>query len=141
MRKEREGGKRRGGGGGGGGRVTINRCSSPAGLQCPSLVVDEYVGALEVSMKEVPLVAVVQRLHELQREALDMLLRELDHPRLQQTNQVVVTVLEHQVERTYRRKDGARKRRREREGGRDEKAYEMCPFPLTQLLPAHPCSF
>ena len=44
-------------------------------------------------MKEVPLVAVVQRLHELQREALDVLLRELDHPRILQTNQVRVTVL------------------------------------------------
>lgn len=75
----------------------------------PSLVVDEYVGAFEVSVEEVPLMAVVQSLHQLQREALDVLLCELDHPRLQQANQVVVTVLKHQVEGTYGGEDRGRK--------------------------------
>ena len=62
------------------------------------LVVDEDVGALEVTMEEVSLVAEVESLHQLQSEALDVLLCELHHPTLQQTHQVVVTVLKHQVE-------------------------------------------
>ena len=57
-------------------------------------------------MKEVPGVAVVEGLHQLEREALDVLLSELDHATLQETHQVVVTVLKHQVERPCVREGG-----------------------------------
>ena len=46
-------------------------------------------------MEEVALVAVVEGLHQLQAEALDVLLCELDQSTLQQTHQVMVTVLKH----------------------------------------------
>lgn len=65
-----------------------------------SLVVDEDVGALEVSVEEVLGVAVVKGLHELPGQALHMLLRELHQARLQKTHQIMVTVLKHQVEGT-----------------------------------------
>lgn len=65
-----------------------------------SLVVDEDVGALEVTVEEVLGVAVVKGLHKLPGQALHMLLRELHQARLQKTHQIMVTVLKHQVEGT-----------------------------------------
>ena len=53
-------------------------------------------------MEEVLGVAVLQRLHELPGETLNMLLREVDHAGVQQPPQVVVTVLKHQVEGSWR---------------------------------------
>lgn len=44
--------------------------------------------------------AVVQTLHQLAHEAADVLMGELDQARLQQTHQVVVHVLKHQVKGT-----------------------------------------
>ena len=49
-------------------------------------------------MQEVPLMAVVEGLNQLQCEALYVLLSELDHPTLQQTNQIMVAVLKHKIE-------------------------------------------
>lgn len=65
-----------------------------------SPVVEQDVGAFDVSVKEVVLVAVVQTLHQLAHEAADVLVGELDQARLQQTHQVVVHVLKHQVKGT-----------------------------------------
>lgn len=61
-------------------------------------VVEQDVGAFDVSVQEVVLMAVVQTLHQLPHEAADVLVGELDQARLQQAHQVVVHVLKHQVE-------------------------------------------
>ena len=58
-----------------------------------SLAVDEDVGALEVSVEKSLRVAVVQSLHQLTCQALDVELREMNHARLEETTQVVITVL------------------------------------------------
>ena len=65
-----------------------------------SLVVEQYVGALDVAMQEVALMAVVESVKQLLHERRDARLVEVHQSRLQQTHQVVVHVLEHQVERT-----------------------------------------
>ena len=67
---------------------------------CSSPVVQQNVGAFDVSVQEVVLVAVVQALHQLPHEAADVLVGELDQAWLQQAHQVVVHVLEHQVKST-----------------------------------------
>lgn len=63
-------------------------------------VVEQDVGAFDVSVKEVVLMTVVQTLHQLAHEAADVLMGELDQARLQQTHQVMVHVLKHQVKGT-----------------------------------------
>ena len=65
-----------------------------------SLVVEQYVGALDVAMQKVALMAVVESVKQLLHERRDARLVEVHQSRLQQTHQVVVHVLEHQVERT-----------------------------------------
>lgn len=66
----------------------------------PSPVVEQDVGAFDVSVQEVVLMAVVQTLHELAHEAADVLMGKLDQAGLQQSHQVVVHVLKHQVKGT-----------------------------------------
>lgn len=66
-----------------------------------SPVVEQYIWAFDVSVQKVVLVAVVQALHQLAHKAANVLLRELDHARLQQTHQIVVHVLKHQVKCTF----------------------------------------
>ena len=44
------------------------------------LVIDEDIGALDVSVQEVLGVAVMQRLHHLQTEAANVLVGEFHHP-------------------------------------------------------------
>lgn len=51
------------------------RCSK---CVCSLPVVEQYVGALDVSVQEVVLMAVVQTLHQLPHEAADVLVGELD---------------------------------------------------------------
>lgn len=63
-------------------------------------VVEQDVGALDVPVQEVLLVAVVQALHELPHEAADVLLGEGHQARLQQPHQVMVHVLKYQVKGT-----------------------------------------
>lgn len=63
-------------------------------------VVEQYVGAFDVSVQEVVLMAVVQALHQLAHETANVLMGELDQARLQQAHQVMVHVLKHQVEST-----------------------------------------
>ena len=75
-------------------------CGSLVGRYPDSLVVEEDVGALDVSVQEVLLVAVVQPLQQLPHERLDVVLVEVDQAGLQQPHQVMVHVLKHQVERT-----------------------------------------
>lgn len=52
-------------------------------------------------MEEVPLVAVVESLDQLQTETLDVLLSELYHPTLQQSDQIVVAIFKYQIERSF----------------------------------------
>lgn len=63
-----------------------------------SPVVEQDVGALDVSVQEVLLVAVVQTLQQLPHERPDVVLVEVDQAGLQEPHQVVVHVLKHQVE-------------------------------------------
>lgn len=63
-----------------------------------SPVVEQDVGALDVPVQEVLLVAVVQALQQLPHERADVVLVEVDQAGLQQAHQVVVHVLEDQVE-------------------------------------------
>lgn len=65
-----------------------------------SPVVEENVGALDVSVQKVLLVAVVQALQQLPHERPDVVLVEVDQTGLQQAHQVVVHVFKHQVEST-----------------------------------------
>lgn len=63
-------------------------------------VVEKYVGAFDVSVQEVFLVAVVQTFHQLPHEAADVIMGELDQAGLQKAHQVMVHVLKHQVKHT-----------------------------------------
>ncbi len=63
-----------------------------------SLIVDENVGALDVSMQKVFRVAIVEAVEELLHEAGNLLVVEIEQTRVEQTEQVVVHVLEYQVE-------------------------------------------
>lgn len=67
-----------------------------------SPVVEKNVGALDVSVQKVLLVAVVQALQQLPHERPDVVLVEVDQAGLQQAHQVVVHVFKHQVESTCR---------------------------------------
>lgn len=69
-------------------------------LYTNSPVVEQDVGALEVTMEEVFGVAVVESLHQLSGETLDVLLCEDDQARVQQTTKVVIAVLKDKVEGT-----------------------------------------
>lgn len=60
-----------------------------------SLAVDEDVWALQVSVEKSLRMAVVQCFHQLTCQALDVELREANHARLEQTTQVMITVLKH----------------------------------------------
>jgi len=63
-----------------------------------SLVIEQNIGALDVSVQEVLLVAVVEALQQLSHEGLDVALVEMDEAGLQQAHQVVVHVFEHKIE-------------------------------------------
>lgn len=65
-----------------------------------SPVVEEDVGALDVSVQKVLLVAVVQALQQLPHERPDVVLIEVDQAGLQQAHEVVVHVFEYQIEST-----------------------------------------
>ena len=64
------------------------------------LVIEKNVGALDVSVKKVFLVTVVESIQQLLHERRDTIVVERHKTTLQQTHQVVVHVLEHQVKRT-----------------------------------------
>ena len=62
-------------------------------------VVHEYVGTLDVSVEEVLLVTEVEAVEQLLHAGRNVVLVKVDEPRLEQTHQVVVHVLKHQVKR------------------------------------------
>lgn len=64
-----------------------------------SLVIEQNIGTLDVSVQKVLLVAVIEALEQLSHERLDVALGEMDQTGLQQTHQVVVHVFKHKVER------------------------------------------
>lgn len=63
------------------------------------LVIEQDVGALDIPVQEVLLVAVIQSFQQLPHERLDVALVEVHEARLQEAHQVVVHVLKHQVKR------------------------------------------
>lgn len=65
-------------------------------MQVP--VVDKYVGAFNVPMEEVQVVAIFKRQKELLQERRNLELCEVDQVRLQETVQVVVDVFEDEEE-------------------------------------------
>ena len=69
-------------------------------LDVYALIVEQYVGALDVAVQEVALVTVVESVEQLLHERRDAGIVEVNQARLEQTHQVVVHVLEHQVEGT-----------------------------------------
>lgn len=62
------------------------------------LVIEQNVGAFDVSVKEILLVAVIKALQQLSHERLDVALVEVDQARLQQSHQIVVHVFKNQIE-------------------------------------------
>lgn len=66
-----------------------------------SLIVHQYVAALDISMQEVLPVAVGQPVEQLAHDGRVVRLREVHHLGLQQTHQIVVHVLEHEVEGAF----------------------------------------
>ncbi len=65
-----------------------------------SLVIEQNIGALDVSMQKVFLVAVIQALQQLSHERLDVALVEMNQARLEQTHQVVVHVFKYKIKST-----------------------------------------
>lgn len=65
-----------------------------------SLVIEQNIGALDVSVQEVLLVAVIKALQQLSHERLDVALVEMDQTRFEQTHQVVVHVFKYKIECT-----------------------------------------
>lgn len=65
-----------------------------------SLVIEQNIRALDVSMQKVLLVAVIEALQQLSHERLDVALVEMDQARLKQTHQVVIHVFKHKIEST-----------------------------------------
>lgn len=71
-------------------------CRDPEDL----LVIEQNVGALNVSVQEVLFVAVIETFQQLSHERLDVALVEMYQARLEQTHQVVVHVFKHKIEST-----------------------------------------
>ena len=71
------------------------------------LVVEQNIGALDVSVQEVLLVAVIETLQQLSHERLDVALVEMNQARLKQTHQVMVHVFENKIESPW----GGRKKK------------------------------
>lgn len=65
-----------------------------------SLVIKENVGALNVSVQKVLLVAVIKALQQLPHERLDVALVEMNQAGLEQTHQVMVHIFEYKIKRT-----------------------------------------
>ena len=84
-------------------------------------------------MEEVLGVAVVEGLHQLPGQALDVELREGHHPGVQESAEVVVAVLKHEVERSC-----GGQRTTERGGGSRDSPERENPrdFPLLILIVA-----
>lgn len=72
------------------------------GLKFESLlVVEQNIGAFDVSVEKVLLVAVIKTLQQLSHEWLDVALVEMDQAGLKQTHQVMVHVLKYKIESTW----------------------------------------
>lgn len=65
-----------------------------------SLVIEQNVRTLDVSVQEVLLVAVIQAFQQLSHERLNVALVEVDQAGLEQTHQVVVHVFKYKIEST-----------------------------------------
>lgn len=65
-----------------------------------SLVIEQNVGAFDISMQKVFLVAVIQALQQLSHERLNVALVEMNQARFKQTHQVVVHVFKYKIEST-----------------------------------------
>lgn len=65
------------------------------------LVIEQNIGAFDVSVQEILLVAVIKALQQLPHERLDVVLVEVDQARLEQSHQIVVHIFKNQIERTY----------------------------------------
>jgi len=64
-------------------------------------IVDEYVGALDVPVQEVILMTEAESFHELAHQWADMSRTKRYQTTLQQTHQIMIHVLKHQIERSY----------------------------------------
>lgn len=64
------------------------------------LVIEQNIGALNVSMKKVLLVAVIESLQQLSHERLYVALIKMNETRLKQTHQVVIHVLKYKIKST-----------------------------------------
>lgn len=65
-----------------------------------TLVIEQNIRALDVSMQKIFLVAVIKAFQQLSHERLDVALIEMDQARLEQTHQVVVHVFKYKIEST-----------------------------------------
>lgn len=65
-----------------------------------SLVIEQNIGALYVSVQKVLFVAVIEALQQLSHERLNVALVKMDQARLEQSHQIVVHVFKHKVEST-----------------------------------------
>lgn len=65
------------------------------------LVIEQNIGAFDVSVQEILLVTVIKALQQLPHERLDVVLVEVDQARLEQSHQIVVHVFKNQIESTY----------------------------------------
>lgn len=65
------------------------------------LVVEQNIGAFDVSVEKVLLVTVIKTLQQLPHEWLDVALVEMDQAGLKQTHQVMVHVFKYKIESTW----------------------------------------
>lgn len=65
-----------------------------------SLVIEQNIGALDVSMQKILLVAVIKALQQLSHERLNVALIEMDEARLKQSHQIVVHIFKYEIEST-----------------------------------------
>lgn len=76
------------------------------------LVIEQNIGAFDVSVQEILLVAVIKALQQLPHERLDVVLVEVDQARFEQSHQIVVHVFKNQIERTYGEQTTVQSKRR-----------------------------
>lgn len=76
------------------------------------LVIEQNIGAFDVSVQEILLVAVIKALQQLPHERLDVVLVEVDQARLEQSHQIVVHVFKNQIESTYGEQTTVQSKRR-----------------------------
>lgn len=65
-----------------------------------SLVIEQNIRALNVSVQKVLLVAIIKTFQQLSHEGFDVALIKMDQARLKQAHQVVVHVFKYKVEST-----------------------------------------